>query len=199
MEIEELQATWTQMSKELEKQKKLTDRIIMEMTQQKYVNKFQKIATYETIGAIICFITAIYLIYNFNKLDTWYLLLCGIVTLTCITVLPILSLRLIGGIKGINITESNYKDTLLRYNKAKKKLLLFQQFTVYASFALMFTTLPVASKILSNKDFFLMEKDVWLYGFIGIVMVFLFFFARWGYGCYRSITNSAENLLKELD
>ncbi len=199
MEIEELQATWTQMSEELEKQKKLTDKIIMEMTQQKYSSKFQKITTYETIGAVICFAVAVYLTINFYKLDTWYLLICGIITLAIILILPIVTLRSLGRIKHLNIKENSYKKTILGYSKAKKKLLLLQQFSMYASFALMFTTLPVAAKILSNKDFFLMEKDLWLYGFIGIMLVFLFFFARWGFGCYKSITKSAENILKELE
>ncbi len=199
MEIGELQATWTQMSEELDKQKRLTNKIVMEMTQQKYKNKFQALAFYETIGAVICFAVALFLIFNFNKLDTWYLLLCGIITLAFILTLPVLTLRGISKIKNLNIAENSYKETVLSYSKAKKRLLTIQQFGIYASFGLMFTTIPVASKILSDKDFFLMEKDVWLYGFISIVLVFLFFFARWGYGCYKRITNSAEDTLRELE
>lgn len=199
MEMEELQATWTQMSEELDKQKRLTDKIILEMTQQKYKNKFQGITFYETIGAVICFTIAIYLIFNFHKLDTWYLMLCGIITFVFILVLPILTLRFLKKIKGLDISESNYKETILLYTKAKNRLLLIQQFGVYASFLILFTTLPVASKLLSNKDFFLMEKGWGLYAFIGLVLVFLFFFARWGYGCYKRITNSAEDILRELE
>ena len=199
MEMEELQATWPQMSEELDKQKRLTDKIILEMTQQKYKNKFHGITFYETIGAIICFAIALYLIFNFHRLDTWFLMLCGSITLVFILILPILTLRFLKKIKDVDISESNYKETLFQYTKAKNRLLFIQQFAFYASFAVMFTTLPVASKLLSNKDFFLMEKGLGLYAFIGVVLVFLFFFARWGYGCYKGVTSSAEDILRELE
>ncbi len=199
MEIEELQATWTAMSQELDKQKRLTDKIILEMTQQKYKSKFHGITLYETMGSVICFATALFLVFNFYKLDTWYLMLCGIITLAFLVMLPILTLSTLGKLKNLEISEYNYKETLQKYTKVKNRLLLIQQFGVYASFLLLFTTLPVASKVLSDKDFFLMEKDVWLYVFIGVVVVFLVFFARWGYGCYKNITDSAEDILKEME
>ena len=61
MEIEELQSVWSEMSAQLEKQKKLTNELIMEMTQNRYSTKFDKLTFYETIGAVISFVMAIYL------------------------------------------------------------------------------------------------------------------------------------------
>ena len=81
MEIEELQATWTQMSEELEKQKKLTKEIILKMTQERFTNKFRKVSFYESLGAIICFGAAIYILINFTKLNGWLEISCGILTL----------------------------------------------------------------------------------------------------------------------
>ena len=40
MELEEMQAAWSQMSQDLEKQKQLTDEIILKMTQQKYTSQW---------------------------------------------------------------------------------------------------------------------------------------------------------------
>ncbi len=44
MEIKDLESLWSEMDQELKNQKKLTNSLIMEMTQQKYANKFQKIS-----------------------------------------------------------------------------------------------------------------------------------------------------------
>ncbi|MBT8264025.1 MAG: hypothetical protein KJN75_01680, partial [Muriicola sp.] len=171
--------------------------IIMKMTQEKYVNKFGKIAVYETIGAVICFAAALYVLFNFGKLEVWYLQLCGIFTLLFLIILPILTLRSLRRIKGINVVENSFVDTIVQFTKAKNQLLLLQRVGIYLSFLLMFTTLPVASKLLKNKDLFL-ETDIW-YVYLPIMGIFLFFFTRWGYGCYKNITSSAESILSELE
>ena len=197
MELKELETLWSEMSQELETQKKLTNELIMNMTQEKYSNKFQKISTYETIGGVICIIAAIFILTKFSLLDTWYLQLCGLFTVLFLVLLPVFSLNSLRRIQKINISDKNFKETLVSFSKAKKQLLLFQRLGIYLSFILMFTTLPVASKIMKGKDLFL-DSNIW-YIYLPIMAVFLFFFARWGYGCYKSITNSAEDLLKELE
>ncbi len=197
MELQELQTLWSQVSQQLEDQKKLTNEMIKKMTQERYSNKFSKIAIYETIGAVICFVAAFYVLFNFGKLEIWYLQLCGLITLIFLIILPVLTLKSLRNIKHINIAESSFKDTIVQFMKAKNQLLLLQRVGIYLSFLLMFTTLPVASKLLKNKDLFL-ETGVW-YVYLPIMGIFLFFFTRWGYGCYKSITRSAENILSELE
>ena len=197
MEIEELQTVWSEMSDQLEKQKKLTNELIMQMTQDRYRTKFDKITFYETIGAIVCFVMAIYLLVNIDKLDTWYLLSCGIFTITLLIILPVITLGLLGKIKRINILKNSFKETIVGYEKAKNQLLLTQRVGIYLSFILVFTCLPVFSKIMKNKDLFL-QTEAWLI-YLPIMAVFLFFFTRWGYKCYKNITNSAENILKQLE
>ncbi len=197
MELKELETLWSEMSQELESQKKLTNELIMNMTQEKYSNKFQKISTYETIGGVICIIAAIFILTKFSVLDTWYLQLCGLFTVIFLILLPVLTLNSLRRIQKLNIADKNIKETLVSFSKAKEQLLFLQRFGLYLSFILMFTVLPVAGKIMNGKDLFL-ESNI-LYIYFPIMAIFLFFFARWGYGCYKSITNSAENILKELE
>ena len=199
MEIEKMQALWSDMSDQLEQQKKLTNEIIMSMTQEKFSNKFRTISKYETIGAVICFMVASYILANFAVLDTWYLKACGIFNLTFLLGLPILVLRALRKIQRLNIIDNNYKDTLVSYTKAKTNLLRFQQFAIVASFFLMFALSAVFSKIQSNEDFFMMERNTGSYVVIGIAMVFVIFVSKWGYGHYKRITDSAEELLKGLE
>jgi hypothetical protein len=59
--------------------------------------------------------------------------------------------------------------------------------------------LPVTNKIFNNKDMFTMDMAAFSWIFTGVVFVLVIFFVRWGYGCYKSITASAENVLKELE
>jgi len=199
MDLEQIEATWLQLSGELEQQKRLTKQIILQMTQERYSNKFKTISFYETIGAVICFLAGLYILVNIGKLDTWYLKACGIFTLSFLFVMPIMVLRALSRIKGMDILKYSFKDTLVRYEKEKKNLLMLQQLGIYASFILMFTTAAVFSKILSNEDFFKVERDGWVYGAIIIAVIFIIFFARWGYKCYQNVTASAEHILNEME
>ena len=199
MKLEEMKSLWAEMSLKLENQKSLTDKLILEMTQERYVNKFTKIQMYESIGAIICFAAALVVIINIGKLDTWYLLVSGILTITFLILMPILVLRSIKSIKQLNIASNNYKETIMSFAKAKKNLLTFQRVGIYLSFLFALIIMPVASKILKNKDFFTMEHSTKFWIAMPLFFVGLIFFARWGYRSYQNITNSAENILKELE
>ena len=131
MELEELRNEWQEMSKEIEKQKILTDKLIIDMTQKKYKNKLNSISIPETIGTVICFAAAIYIFINFSLLDSWYMQLSGIFTALFCIVLPILSLKSIFGMQKINISTSNYKQSLERFALNKKRFALIQKVSFY--------------------------------------------------------------------
>ncbi|MGI9546843.1 MAG: hypothetical protein ACR2MM_06390 [Flavobacteriaceae bacterium] len=195
MNVEEIQSIWTQMSSELEKQKKLTNEIIMQMTQERYKSKLQTIAKYEGMGAIVCFASALIILFNFYKLDTWYLVLCGLFTLFFLLVLPVLVLRSIRNMKRINIATGNYSDNLLAFSRARNQFLFTQRIGIGLAFVLILTVLPVAGKIMNNRNL-IEESEAWIW-YIPIMMIFLVFFSLWGYNKYKRITISAENIIKE--
>ncbi len=200
MELEEMQAVWTQMSDKIEKQKKLTDKMIIMMTQEKYKNRINRIAIPEILGAIICFGSAILILSNFDRLDTWYNLLSGIVSLLVLIILPVLSLSAINRMRNINIATNNYKETLLTYAKEKKRFENITKWGYYLGFILMFAILPVTTKILNNKDMFSGAKSFWPLAIsIPVAIVFFMLFTRWVIKCYRNNINSAESLIKELE
>lgn len=199
MELEEIQATWSILTKELEKQKKLTNEIILNMTQEKYKNKFNKISNYETVGAIICYAIVLLVLIYFKKLDTWYLQLCGVLTAGFLIVLPTLVLRSLKNIKNLNIIGGSYKDNLIAFTKEKNRLLKLQQVGIALSFLLMFIIVPVTSKIISDKNVFLTEiKPVQGLALV-VALIFMAIVASWGYRSYKKVTQSAENLLRDLE
>ncbi|ALM07085.1 hypothetical protein SB49_04170 [Sediminicola sp. YIK13] len=197
MDLEEIQEVWSEMSDQLEQQKKLTDKIILDMTQDRYTRKFSTISKIETFGAIICFIMAFYMLFNFDKLDIWYLQVCGAFSIAFLIGLPILTLGSLKNIQKINIAEKNIKDTLVTYSKAKNKVLAIQRLGIFLCYIFMMTCLPVFSKLMKDKDLFQQGSfPIW---YVVIMGVFIAFFARWGYGWYKKITQSAEGILKELE
>ncbi len=197
MELDEMKNQWDVMSKEIEKQKLLTDKLIMDMTQERYNNKLRSISIPETLGTIICFATAIYIIMNLSKLDTWYLLFSGIFMAAFCVVLPILSLKSIKGMQQINIKKDSYKQALLKFAKSRKQFMYVQKVSFYLSFILMVVSLPVAGKLMKNKDLFLESKG-WLW-YLPLGLIFLYFFSKWLFKRYKRTTGIAENLLKELE
>ncbi|WP_276392103.1 hypothetical protein [Eudoraea chungangensis] len=198
MKLEEMQEIWSEMSHQIEEQKIITNDLIMKMTKNQYHRKFDRLTFYESIGSVICFIMAFFILINFKDLNTWYLFSSGLFTVVFLIVLPILTLGSIGRLKRLDVSRSNLKEMIIKYKKYKGQLLLIQRLGIYLSFLLMFTVLPVFSKIMKGKDLFI-ENHSLLLIYMLVMSVFLLFFSRWGYKCYQNITKSAEDVLKELD
>ncbi|TVZ14256.1 hypothetical protein [Maribacter sp. MAR_2009_72] len=199
MELEELQSAWVQMGNELERQKKLTNTIILNMTKAKYQNKFKSALTLETIGAIVCFALALLFLYKFNVLDTWYLRLCGILTIGYMVIFPVLVLYALRRIKNLDLLNGSYKANLTHYLKSKNRLLRIQQIAMGIGMAGMVFILPTFSKISSGKDIFMegLRSTQWI--FLTITLVITLIFCLWGYRGYMRLTKSAQEILKELD
>ncbi|TDS15063.1 hypothetical protein DFQ03_1699 [Maribacter caenipelagi] len=199
MELEELKSAWTQMSDELNHQKKLTNQIILDMTKQKYQNKFTTITKYETLGAVVCFVVAFFVLLNFSKLDTWYLQVCGVLTLSFLIVLPVMVLTTLKRLKNIDILNGSYKENLKFYLKTKNRLLRLQKIGIAVGFIALFFIVPVTSKIISNKNVFLTSLKTEQYIVFAITLIIMVFFCRWAYNGYLKITQSAQELIQELE
>ena len=198
MELEEMRAVWSEMSNRLDNQKKLTNKLIMEMTKERYRNKIGILSRYEGIGAIICFVAALLLVFHFPKLDTWYLMASGAFTVVYLVVLPLVVLRSIKGMKNIDLINNTYKDTLIAYTKKRKQFLLTQRVGMYLNFLLLVVSLPVLIKVFKGKDILIADTN-FLKWYIFIMAIFLVFFSKWGYGRYKKITTSASDILKNME
>ncbi len=199
MQLEEMKNLWDEMSLKIDSQQKLTNKLIMEMTQQKFRNRFSTLSIYETSGAVICFLAASFIVLNLEKMNTWYLMLFGILSALILIILPILSLRALNGMKKFNFTKNSYKQTLVKFAKRKKNMMLIQQLSVGISIILMWLVAPVFLMIFKGKDFFMQEYSTGMLLFFAATTIGVIFFARWGYGCYKRITASAEKDLKDLE
>jgi hypothetical protein len=198
MELEEMQELWSEMTTQLDNQKRLTNKLIIQMTQERYKSKIAILAKYEGVGAMICFVAAIMLIKQFEMLDTWYLIVSGIFTILYLIIVPSVVLRSIGFMKRINLAKGTYKETLIAYAKGRKQFLLIQKVGIYLNFLLLIVSLPVMMKVFSGKDIFIENMQV-LYWYIPSMTIFLIVFSKWGYGKYKKVTASASNILADLE
>jgi len=198
MELEEMQTLWNELSAKVDKQNSLTDQIILTMTKERYKNRFKKIKTYETIASFAAAAMAFAVLFNLGKLDTWYLLACGIFTAVHLLLLPPLVLVSLNRITNISISNKNYKETLMAFAKAKQWLLFVQRLAFFLNFILMLACMPVAIKLIDNKDIFEKSSPVLLW-IIPVMIIVLVLFSAWGYKWYQRNANAAELLIRELD
>ena len=197
MELDELQAVWSEMSNQLDKQKKLTNEIILKMTQQQYRNRMNKIKYPEILGGLVCLVTAVLIIYNFQDLNTWPLRICGAISLMIMIILPIFLFRAIKHMDRINVQENNYKQTLVDFAKGKRQFLLVQKISVYLGFVLLIVVLPVFSKLMNGKDI-LSEVKIWTW-YLPFGFLFFAFFTRWVIKHYKNTLNDTTQILADLE
>ena len=196
MELEEMKGLWESMSEELDRQKLLTDKMVVQMTRQKYRDKLTQISLPETVGTIVCFAMAAYALFNFAKLDTWYLVLCGVISIAFCVILPILSLRSIDKMKQIDLGKISYRESLIQYAKEKGRFIKIQKAGYYLGFVFSLAVLPVAGKLMRGKDLIL-DAKLWIW-YIPIALIFHFLFSKWVWKHYSSIAQGARNLLDEM-
>ncbi|UOB17015.1 hypothetical protein [Abyssalbus ytuae] len=203
MELDEMKTLWASMSVELDKQKKLTDKIILEMTQEKYKNRLQKISIPEKLSAILCYIVLVLILANFKKLDTWYLLAAGLASMLILAVLPLLSLKAIKKMNSINIARNNFKETFASYTKGKQLFYKISKLGIFLGMALMFMIIPVFLKIFKDRNI-IEESNKYLgsplfLSSLVIAVIFFVFFTQWVSKHYSKTITDAENILKELE
>ncbi|MEP2934857.1 MAG: hypothetical protein ABJM06_04010 [Gilvibacter sp.] len=197
MELNEIKSLWNEMSEKIEAQEVLTNSLIMEMTQQRYKNTFSSLKFYETIGGIICLIAGFALLFNLDRLDTWYLLTSGIICVVYLIGLPLITLNSIWRMSKLNILNKNLKQTLTDFYKRKRQMLLIQQLGIAFNFLLVIVSLPVIVKISNGKDLFL--EPAQMYWYVPGMFLFLAVASRAGYRCYKRIAASAQKTLEELE
>ncbi|ASU32810.1 hypothetical protein [Mucilaginibacter xinganensis] len=195
MELEEMKVVWGEMSAEIEKQKKLTDSLIIKMTQVNYRSKIGKVTVPETIGSLVCLATALFIFINFQQLGTWYLQVCGVASAVISLLLAVLSLKAANKLSSINILNNNFKQSLADYSKGKIQFALVKKLSFYLGAVLMLTVLPVMCKLIDGVDLFKITR-LWLW--YAVAFPFFRWFTTWVFKKYKKTIQDADNVLKEL-
>jgi len=195
MEFEELKSQWSEMSANVDNQKKLTDKKISTMIEMSYRDKIRKIKIWEVTGAIFCCVALIFILNGMNKLEPWYLMICGIVSVMMLILMPALSLSTLFKISFANISTNNYRQVLFDYNTRKINFINVQKLSICLGALLFVTILPVMGKLVSGKDLF-KSATIWYIYSVGFPC--LYYFATWVFKKYNSSLNKAEEILHDL-
>ncbi|PCJ97107.1 MAG: hypothetical protein COA50_05570 [Flavobacteriaceae bacterium] len=199
MDLAEIQTIWSEMSVELEKQKKLTNEIILKMTQQEYRDNMNKIKYPEIFGGVICLAAVLLMLFHFRELDTWPLRICGIICLLILTILPIYSIKAIKQMDSVTILKSNYKQALTEFAKGKKQFLVAQKLSVYLGFLLLAAATVVFSKLMGGENILSMEKIKSVLVALPFGLLFFIVFTRLVTKHSKAKLNSLTQMLEKLE
>lgn len=196
MELDEMKNLWQGLSKKVENQELLTKKSIEKVTEQKYHSKLNKIRYSEIIGAIICYLGAIFIIMNFIKIDSFAEQAFAVIAIGLLFTLPIISLISLRSMQKLQISSKPYLDTLNEFGKRKIKFQRFQKLNVSLGLFLIIIAIPVLSAI---KGFDLSKTEhFWTLTFPISVIAFLGF-AIWVLRSYNKSLEDTEKLLSEIN
>ncbi|WP_432712261.1 hypothetical protein [Pedobacter sp.] len=196
MEFEELKNQWSEMSANIGNQKELTDSKIIKITEMRYRDKIRKIKISEITGAVFCCAVLLFIVNGMNKLEPWYLMICGIVSVMMLILIPTLSIGALFKIQSTNIAANNYRQALSGHNTRKIHFINVQKVSMCLGALLFVAILPVMGKLMSGKDLF---KSATIWYIYSVGFPFLYYFASWVFKKYNRSLNKAEEILRDLE
>ncbi len=195
MQLDDMKTIWAKMAIDLEQQKKLTESLVIKVTQSGYKSAINKVRIPEMAGAAVCLACVFYIAVNVNLLTTWYLMACGIIAVVILLAMPLLSLLAIKKFNTISVANNNYKQLLVLYAMAKKRFLAAQRLSFYLGPLLFIAILPVMVKLMGGNDFF-KSNNAWMV--YVLFPAFFYPFAKWVFKRYKNALEHGENILHEL-
>ncbi len=157
MELEDIKKSWAQMSQDLEKQKILTNELILKMAHQKSSKSLGKLIGFETVGGFLMSIAlSILVILNFytGNLTGTGLTICGIGSLIIFAASGLTSLNFILKMKRINLLENTIEVNLNFLNDFKRTLKQYKKLNMITAIPTMVFFIPVVVKIFNDKNVF---------------------------------------------
>ena len=197
MELDDLKNSWHQATGRVEKPQIITRAMLEKINRTKYRQRIKKIITAEIAGSSVCLVAALYIGYSFNKLDTAFLQVTGVVAILLLLLLPTISFVSIRQLSKAGNVNKSYAETLKAFAVDKKRFIRLQKLNITFSYVLLLTMIVLLVKLFGGND--LSEnKHFWLFSF-PISYIFLLFYAKWVQQYYQQALQQAEELLAELN
>ncbi len=154
MELEEMQSLWDDMNQKPEKKTGFPHLNISNMTQLKYNKKADIFKVGEIMGLLVAYTLAGIILYKFNVLDKWYLIICGIILVMYLLVMPLYTITGINRMKKIDLAKSSYKEVMEHFYSVKSRLKQAEKISYIASPFLFVASMAILTKIFIDKDLF---------------------------------------------
>jgi hypothetical protein len=151
MDLDEMKAVWSDLSGQLDKQKKLNQELIMQMTQEKSSSRLGRIIRMESIGVTVSLIMLCYLVMNFRELDYWPSIVGGI-GLALILILGIVyGTMLITKARKINVVKNTYAEVTRHFDEFRGMLRLYKKLSIWTAVISPPLTIPLFYDLFLNK------------------------------------------------
>lgn len=197
MELDDLKNDWELATYQANKQNILTSKTITEITQKKYQSKIKKIKYSEFIGGIICLLGSSFIGINFNKLDTIFLQIVGVITILLLIIIPTLSFLSLKQLNSVDNFDKPHIETIKQFANQKLQFIKYQKINALLHYLLLVTIIILLPKFFYGKDI-TFNKLFWVFAF-SIGYIFLIFFSKWVKKFYDTMLKKAEELLKEVE
>jgi hypothetical protein len=152
MELDEMKLAWSDMSVQLEQQKKLTDDIILKMTQEKSSSRLGRIIAAETFGVLISFAGLFYVASNFYKFDNWLETTGGIGTILLMLLGIVFGFRIIRQANRIDLTKHDLKTTLSYFKAFKSTLGFYKRLSIVSNIVGPLFVFPATFALFTDID-----------------------------------------------
>src|SRR5580704_3303010 len=197
MELDDFKSTWDEVTDRVKENQNINLKIIDKLKITTFHASLRRILLPELLGSIVCIASSIFIIINFDKLDSISFKIAGIITLFLLIFLPSISLWSVHLLyRSVDINKS-YADTLKDFAVQKIKFCKLQKLNITLSYLLMATVIIITTRLFGRN-----KATGSLYFFItafGLGYIILLSFSKWVFKKYNKTIQQTEELLNVLE
>ena len=196
MELDNFKNTWDDIGSKLKIKQNFNPQKLDKMNKTKFQSSLNKILLPEIFGAVLCIGFAIYIGYNFSKLETLTFQIAGIVAIVLFVILPVISL--LGILQVYKVADINkpYSETLKNFAVGKIKFCKLQKLNFTLCYLLAVTVILISTRLFGRND--ITDSKYFFIVAYSFVYIVLLFFSKWVAKTYNKTIQQAEELLKDF-
>ncbi len=196
MELDDFKNTWDDLSNKVKVNQNFNLKQFEKMNKTKFQSSLNKILLPEIIGTIVCLGFALYIGYNFAKLETITYQIVGIVTILLLVMLSVISLMSVLPLyKGADINKS-YSETLKDFAAKKMSFYKLQKLNLLLSYLLLVTVILLSTRLFGRNE--ITDSKYFFVFTFSFGFSFFLIFSKWVTKNYKKNIRKTEDLLKEL-
>lgn len=196
MELDDFKNIWDEMGNRVKEKQNLNLKIFDKMNRTKFHSSLKKILLPELLGSIVCIGFAIFIVFNFDKLDTVSFKISGAIAVLLFILLPTISLLSIQQLyKSADINKS-YADTLKDFAVQKIKFCKLQKLNFTLSYLLLVAVILISTRLFGKNE--ATDNSYFFIISFGFGYIVLLSFSKWVFKKYNKTIRQTEDLLNEL-
>lgn len=196
MELENLKNSWESLELEAMESNYLQSDAILNSIAKKYRQGLNGVIVFEVILMLGSFYFAVLLLFAFDKLDTIYLAVLGMVTIVLLIGLPVLRFLLLKSLYRLRHPDQAITQVIRKFTQQKIRFQKLKQVQAIFGFLLIIALSILCIKIYNEYDV-MQSNSFWL--IVGLLSIgFSWAFNKWVLQGYNQSIKQAEALLSEL-